>query len=156
MNCASIHVCLVCTGVKVEKRLKEKGKESLHFPLSNPRSLSLCVSAPSSLFLISSLSRCQSSLSFSQFVFHLKITYSCLSNVDIPFRRHLSLPSFVSIHRHLVCIVLPSYNLQCVYFLWWLVKQEILATVPTTNFQTHTLLLWPNFSTQEWVISCKI
>lgn len=125
----------------------EKGKESLHFALSNP----LCVSL--SLFLITSFSCCQSSLSSCPFVFNLKgAVFLTFLTLFFFCCHHICL--LVSIYRHLFCflsyffIVWLSNNLHYV-ILWW--QLEITAALPMTNFQTRALLLWPNLTTQEWV-----
>lgn len=82
-------------------KVQRKGeREFALFPFQP--SVCVRVSAPPSLFLIPSFSCCQSSLSFYQFVFHLKIIFRCcFSNVNIPFCHHLCLPCFVSIYCNL-------------------------------------------------------
>lgn len=91
------------------EKVERKGEREFALCPFQP-SVFVCVSAPFSLSsLFPSFSWCQSSLSFCQFVFHLEITYSCFSNVNIPFCHHLCLPYFVSIYCHLFCFMSYLY-----------------------------------------------
>lgn len=127
----------MCVCFVHEWKCKEKGKECFHFALSNP--LSFFVSAPFSLFLIPPFSCCQSTLSFCQFVFNLRLIFSffkkilpSFSSLSALFCSHLSI--LFSIHC-LIFIVWLSNNLQYV-ILWWLVK--------TGNYSHSTHNQFPN------------
>lgn len=130
MKCERVRVCLR------RKRLKETGKESLHFALFNPWSVAVCLLC-----------------SFSSISLHsLFASHVCLSVISywLVWNRRKDVWSVFFVF----CLILfyhPSSfscltGLQCA-LLWWLDKSGNYSQCPNTHF----FLLWRNFATQESV-----
>ncbi len=159
MKCVSLPVCLLCWWVKNVETVERKGERQFALCPFQP-SLFVCRLRPP-LLLVPSFSRCQSTLSFCQFVFHLKITHCCFSNFQIAVCHHFDfmycLSSFVlfSIFIVFIFIIQPS---ECFIFIFFVVTGETGNHSHCAHKQfpnTHSSLV-AELYTQEWVISCKI
>lgn len=134
MKCERVRVCLR------RKRLKETGKESLHFALFNPWSVAVCLLCSFSLISLHSLFASHVCLS----VISYWLVWNRRKDVWSVFFVFFFLILFYFI-IHLVFLVWLAFS---VLFCGDWIKVEIIVTqCPNTHF----FLLWRNFATQESV-----